>query len=151
MARRVVPSVVLVLLVGTVALAGCGSSGGGSSARTPTQKAEAAVERAQSDLDDANDDFAASSEAFCADAGDLIEVVDRYGQALQAERVTVGEVQTGADDIESGQEASEAAAEEAVADHGAVLDAQAALSAAQVDLVNAQAAESAACASSTAA
>jgi len=129
------------LLAFAAGAAACGDSEGGSSSLTPVQKAEAVVDRAHADLEDAEENFSSSSTAFCADAKDLIGVVDRYGRAVQDEKVTVGDVQTAADDIQSGREASGASADQAVEDNAAVLDAKAELAAAEVDLANAKAAE----------
>ncbi len=141
MKRRLVPSLAVGVIACSAVMTGCGGSGDGSSARTPVEQAQAAVDLASAALDEAQGDLAASSEAFCADAEELITVVDRYGQLLQADRVTVGEVQTAADDLASDRKASGSSADQAVEDQAAVIDAQAALEAAEADLTNAQAAE----------
>ena len=128
----------LAIVSGTI-VTGCGSSSGGGEARTPVEKAQAQVDRAQDDLDKAEAAFDSSSKTFCNDAGQVIAVVDRYGQALGRDRITVGEVQTAAGDISSTREAAGASATEAVDDHAAVADAEAALADAQVELTNATA------------
>jgi peptidoglycan hydrolase-like protein with peptidoglycan-binding domain len=140
--RGVSSTVVLVVLVvaGVLVLGACGSSGSDSSARTPVEKAQAKVDRAKTDLDEAKTTFSSSSKAFCGDAKDLIVVVDRYGQAVERNRVTVGEVKSAAGDVSSVRKAVGDSATQATEDDAAVVEAEAALADANLELAGAQAA-----------
>ena len=66
-------------------------------------------------------------------------MVDRYGQVLHRERVTVGEVDQAAVDLTSARKDAGGSADQALNDHAAVLEADASLKAAEGDLAAAQA------------
>ncbi|WP_421121731.1 peptidoglycan-binding protein [Aquihabitans daechungensis] len=128
------------LSVGALALVGCGSSTDDRSERTPVEKAEAKVDRAEADHEDAQAAFDQSSKVFCSDAADAIGVLDQYGRILHQDAVTVDEVRSGADDLRTARDAVGDSADQAVGDHQAVLEAEAAVAAATAELDAAKAA-----------
>jgi len=136
-------SVMAIVLVTALVAGACGGdddsatdSGSGSVAR-----AEARVTAAQSDVDDAQAAFATARDEFCSSSKSLIEVLDRYGQILDQDAVTVGDVRTGADDLKQTRTAAGTSADAAIKARDQLDAANKELTAAAADLDAARAAD----------
>jgi peptidoglycan hydrolase-like protein with peptidoglycan-binding domain len=130
----------LTLVAGALLLSACGGNGstGDASAKTPTEQAQQKVDRAQQSVDRAQAEFAKASSAFCGESKALIQVLDRYGQVLGDDAVTVGQVKSGAADLSEKRADVGTAADAAVAAREEVDKAQADLATAHAELAAAQ-------------
>ena len=77
----------------TLALAAC------SSDITTVDQAQAQVAAKQKAVDTANEEFAAASATFCANATDYVVAIDRYGDVLHDTAPTVGDVEEAGTDL----------------------------------------------------
>ncbi len=123
------PSVALVL-AGLV-LVGCTRS-------TPIETAQAGVDARSEALTEAQESAAASRAEFCADAQRYIAALDRYGKVFTEESATVGDVRSLGRELDAPHQQVKASAQKAVDAHHDVVEAQAALAAAQADLESAR-------------
>jgi len=101
-------------------------------------QAQARVDAAEQGVNDANSALQDARVAFCGDAKNYIQAIDRYGKLFTDDAATVGDVQTLGADLAEPKASTEAAAQAVVAARDALtaarqelLDAQAALKAAQ--------------------
>jgi len=131
------------LVLSAAACGGDDDDGGGDSGDDPVAAAEARVRAAEDDLADAEEALEASSAAFCEDAEQYIDSVDRYGRLFTEGDTTVGDVTTAADDLAEPRGTVESSAEE-------VTSARTDVAEASEELVEANAALAAALSSSTA-
>jgi murein L,D-transpeptidase YcbB/YkuD len=120
-------TVATLLGVSLVLVGACGrGSGGVAAAQERVTSAEQAVEDAQTTLDQAGS-------AFCDEAKDYIQAIDRYGKLFTDGAATVGDVQTLGTDLAEPRESTTAAVQ-------GVLDAHDALNAANQELADARSA-----------
>ena len=110
------------------------TDGDGDADLDPVAAAEQRVERAESDLTDAEDAFGAAGDQFCTDAEDYIDAVDRYGGVFSDAEATVGDVTTAGADLERPRDAVGSSADEVVAARDDLVAAQEELAAANVAL-----------------
>lgn len=127
---------VAVATVAAVLLAGC------AGAVSNVDVAKARVASKEKAVAQAEDDFAAASKEFCDTSKSYIVALDRYGDVLNETAPTVGDVRAAGSDLAEPQEDAFAGAE-------AALDAQDTLVRAQQELMDAQAALAAAEAGTT--
>ena len=92
-------------------------------------------------MNDAAAAFTSARDEFCADAEDLIAVLDRYGQILDDRAVTVGDVRTGAGDLQQSRADAGSSADAAIEARGQLDAANNELTAAAAELDAARAAE----------
>lgn len=134
------------------------TSGGRSNATTPTTAtpattattssvdavvaAQARVDAAQSAVADAQGALSEAGKTFCGVATDYVEALDRYGKLFTDEAATVGDVKTAGADLVAPRENVSAAG-------GGVEAAKTALTQAEQELIDAQAALTAAIASAS--
>ena len=114
-----------------LALAGCDSSGDGSSA---LKVAEARVTAKEKALEEAKTDLTAKSAAFCGASKTYIEALDRYGDVLTETAPTVGDVNDAGTELSEPRDEVMAGGEAAVAAQQAVVDAEKELADAQAAL-----------------
>ncbi len=152
--RRFAAAVIFVALLTSA----CTSSGGGSTTTTPTTgapattattssvdavaAAQARVDTAQSAVTDAQGALSGAGKSFCGVATDYVQALDRYGKLFTDEAATVGDVKTTGADLVAPREAVSAAG-------GDVEAAKTALTQAEQELIDAQAALTVAVASAS--
>ena len=110
--RRLVSVLVLALLVGA-----CGSGDDDDTTDSTTSsvtRAQARVDAAEADVNDAEAAFTSARDAFCGDSAALIEVLDRYGRILDDRAITVGDVRTGATDLQQARTSAGTSADAAI-------------------------------------
>jgi murein L,D-transpeptidase YcbB/YkuD len=118
---------IVIMGVALVALALSGCTGETS----PVERAEAQVTLKENAVQDAQEDLAAASEAFCQSSETYVLALDRYGDVLNATAVTVGDVRVAGEDLaKPGDDAVNAAQ--------AASEAQQALVVAEQELVEAR-------------
>ncbi len=123
-------------------LTSCGGNGGtDADAPSGVDQAQQQVDRAQRSVDRAQSDFEKASATFCGDSKDLVQVLDRYGQILDDDAVTVGQVKSGAADLTSKRSDVGSSADAAVAARDDLDKAEADLAAAKAELAAAKAAD----------
>src|SRR3954469_21847737 len=94
-------------------------------------QAKARVDAAQTGIDDAKSAYRDAGKAFCTEARDYIEAIDRYGMLFSDRTATVGDVQTLGADLAEPRATTQTAGQ-------AVVDAREALTAARQELLDAQ-------------
>lgn len=112
-------------------LAGCDSSGDGTTELEAAQAKVAAKEKA---LADAEADLEKKSEAFCGSSETYIVAVDRYGDVVTQTAPTVGDVKEAGTDLEDPREEVMSGAQDAVDAQQAVADAEQELTEAEAEL-----------------
>ncbi|GEL95994.1 peptidoglycan-binding domain-containing protein [Cellulomonas composti] len=126
--RGYIKPIMIGSLVGSLLLtAGC--SGDGAS---DLEKAQAQVSSKEKALSDAQASAESTGDAFCTSATDYIEALDRYGDVLTQDAVTVGDVATAGADLQAPRA-------EVVADGRSATEASQAVAAAQTELDQANA------------
>jgi peptidoglycan hydrolase-like protein with peptidoglycan-binding domain len=136
--RRLLCVLVIALVVGA-----CGGDDDDStdSANGSVARAEARVDAAQVDVDDAQAAFATARDEFCSSSKALIDVLDRYGQILDQDAVTVGAVRTGAADLKQSRTEAGTSADAAIKARDQLDAANEALTTAAAELDAARAAD----------
>ena len=138
--RRFIGMLIVVALLGA-----CGGDDDDDattdSANTSVARAEARVETAETAVNDAEAAFTSARDAFCADSADLITVLDRYGQIIDDKAVTVGDVRTGASDLQQARAEAGSSADAAIEAREQLAAANDELTAAAAELDAARAAE----------
>ncbi|MET1002357.1 MAG: peptidoglycan-binding domain-containing protein [Acidimicrobiia bacterium] len=138
--RRFIGMLIVVALLGA-----CGGDDDDDattdSANTSVARAEARVETAETAVNDAEAAFTSARDAFCAESTDLITVLDRYGQIIDDKAVTVGDVRTGASDLQQARAEAGSSADAAIEAREQLAAANDELTAAAAELDAARAAE----------
>jgi peptidoglycan hydrolase-like protein with peptidoglycan-binding domain len=117
----------------TLALAAC------SSDITTVDQAQAQIAAKQKAVDTANEEFAAASATFCANATDYVVAIDRYGDVLHDTAPTVGDVEEAGTDLLAPRDDAFDGAEDAVAKQEALLKAEQELADAETTLARIEA------------
>ena len=132
-ARR--PVRLLSLLAGFALVAGaCGGDGAAG-----VEAAQARVDSAEEDVQAAKDNLKSTSDAFCGQAEDYVQAIDRYGRIFTDAAVTVGDVQTLGADLAEPQAETKAAAQAVLDAHDQLTVARQELAEAEADLAEAEA------------
>ena len=85
-------------------------------------------------MDDAQAAFATARDEFCTSSKALIDVLDRYGQILDQDAVTVGDVKTGAADLKQTRTDAGTSADAAIKAHDELAAANTELTTAAAEL-----------------
>src|SRR5262245_16450780 len=132
--RRAAAAVIIILLV-----AACGSDkgddgGGDTTELDPVAAAQRRVSDAEDGVAEAQATFDDASVQFCDDSATYVESVDRYGRVFSDAAVTVGDVTTAGADLEQPREAVQSSADDVLAAHAALVEAELHLAEAQAAL-----------------
>ncbi|TDN90713.1 peptidoglycan-binding domain-containing protein [Microbacterium sp. BK668] len=130
-ARLLLPA--LVLVAGSVALAGCAGEVSG------VDVAQARVAAKEKAVAEAEEDFAAASAEFCGASRAYITALDRYGDVITSTAPTVGDVRDGGADLAEPRDDALQGAQAAVEAQQALVTAEQELAVAQTALAAAEA------------